>query len=109
MDPADPPAIELLAFVLGVSLILSTLFVGLRDISQLWELIAQLFMYASPIMYPVGYLPEWAQRIVFLNPFTQVIQDARALVLYPDLPGNKITPPRRLEPMDDSRRSGSRS
>jgi ABC-type polysaccharide/polyol phosphate export permease len=28
---------------------------------------------------------------VFLNPFTQVLQDIRALVLYPDLPGNKIT------------------
>ena len=28
---------------------------------------------------------------MFLNPFTQVLQDIRALVLYPDLPGNTIT------------------
>ena len=42
-------------------------------------------------MYPVGYLPGWARKIVFLNPFTQILQDARSLVLYPDLPQNKIT------------------
>jgi len=86
-----PLLVELLAFVVGVSLILATLFVRLRDLSQIWELVVQLFMFGSPIMYPVGYLPEWARKIVFLNPFTQVLQDARALVLYPDVPRNKIT------------------
>ena len=44
-----PLLIELFAFVLGISLILSTLFVRLRDISQIWELVVQLFMYASPL------------------------------------------------------------
>ena len=83
--------LELLAFTTGVSLILATVFVRLRDISQVWDLTAQLFMYASPIMYPVGYLPGWAQQVVFLNPFTQIIQDARSLILYPDNPGNRIT------------------
>jgi ABC-2 type transport system permease protein len=86
-----PLVLELFAFTLGVTLILSTLFVRLRDIGQLWELLCQLFLYASAIMYPIGYLPEWARKIVFLNPFTQVLQDARSLVLYPDLPSNRIT------------------
>jgi ABC-2 type transport system permease protein len=86
-----PLLVELLAFVLGISLILATLFVRLRDISQLWELAVQLFFYASVIMYPIGYLPPWAQRVVFLNPFVQIIQDARSLVLYRDLPSNRIT------------------
>jgi ABC-2 type transport system permease protein len=86
-----PLLVELIAFVLGISLILSTLFVRLRDMSQIWELAVQLFFYASVIMYPLGYLPPWAQRVVFINPFVQIIQDARSLVLYPDLPGNKIT------------------
>jgi ABC-2 type transport system permease protein len=86
-----PLLLELFVFILGVSLILATLFIRLRDIGQLWELVTQLFMYASPIVYPVKYLPQWARYIAFLNPFTQVIQDARSLVLYPDLPDNKIT------------------
>jgi ABC-2 type transport system permease protein len=82
---------ELYVFVLGVSLILTTLFVRFRDIGQVWELALQLMFYASPIIYPVGFLPEWARRIAFLNPFTQVMQDIRALIVYPDIAPNKIT------------------
>lgn len=93
-----PLLVELFAFVLGVSLILTTLYVRLRDISQLWELVAQLFMYASPIMYPVGYLPGWAQRVVFVNPFTQILQDARSLILYRAVPGTNITVDHALGP-----------
>jgi ABC-2 type transport system permease protein len=86
-----PLLVELYVFVFGVSLILSTMFVRFRDIGQVWELALQLLFYASPIIYPVGYLPDWARRIAFLNPFTQVMQDIRALVLYDDLPPNRIT------------------
>jgi ABC-2 type transport system permease protein len=86
-----PLLLELFAFVLGVSLILATVFVRLRDVGQVWELVLQLFFYASPIVYPVGYLPGWARKIAFLNPFTQVLQGIRSVVLYPDVPGNKIT------------------
>src|SRR3954453_19121365 len=83
--------IELYVFTLSIALILATLFVRLRDIGQVWELLLQVFFYASPIVYPIGYLPEWARKIVFLNPFTQVLQDIRSIVLYPDLPPNRIT------------------
>jgi ABC-2 type transport system permease protein len=86
-----PLLLELFMFTLGVSLILATLFVRLRDLSQLWELTLQLFFYASVIVYPVSYLPPWAQRVVFLNPFVQILQDSRSLVLYRDIPGNRIT------------------
>lgn len=86
-----PLLVELYIFAFGVSLILSTLFVRFRDIGQVWELALQLLFYASPIIYPVGYLPDWARRIAFLNPFTQVMQDIRALVLYDDLAPNRIT------------------
>jgi ABC-2 type transport system permease protein len=48
-----------------------------------WELGSQLLFYASPIIYPVGFLPPWAQPVVFLNPFVQVIQDVRGVLLFP--------------------------
>ena len=41
--------------------------------------------YATPIIYPVGFLPPWARDLAFLNPFTQILQDIRAIVLYPEL------------------------
>jgi ABC-2 type transport system permease protein len=86
-----PLLLELYVFTLAIALILATLFVRLRDIGQVWELVLQVFFYASPIVYPIGYLPSWARKIVFLNPFTQVLQDVRSLVLYPDLKPNRIT------------------
>ena len=86
-----PLVLELYLLIVGVALILSTLFVYLRDIGQIWELGLQLLFYATPIVYPVGFLPPWARDIVFLNPLTQIIQDIRALILYPDEPTNVIT------------------
>lgn len=86
-----PLVVELYIFVLGVSLVLAVAQVRFRDTAQVWELALQLFFYASPIIYPVGYLPPWAKQIVFISPFTQVMQDVRSLILYQDVPYNKIT------------------
>jgi ABC-2 type transport system permease protein len=86
-----PLLLELAAFTLGVGLLLAALFVRLRDLQQVWELVLQLFFYASPIIYPVGYLPSWGRKLTFVNPFTQILQDIRSLVLYPDRPDNRVT------------------
>jgi ABC-2 type transport system permease protein len=86
-----PLVLELYVFILGIALILSVLFVRLRDVGQVWELALQLMFYASPIIYPIGFLPSWLRQLAFVNPFTQVLQDVRAVVLYPDLAPNRIT------------------
>lgn len=86
-----PLLLQLYVFTLGVSLVLSTLFVRFRDIGQIWDLGAQLLLYATPIIYPIGFLPEWGRTLAFLNPITQVLQDVRAIVLYQDLAPNLIT------------------
>ncbi len=66
-------------FTLAVGLVLATVFVRLRDVGQVWELVVQLLFFASPIIYPVGFLPPWAKPIAFVNPFVQVMQDVRAV------------------------------
>jgi ABC-2 type transport system permease protein len=86
-----PLLLELFVFVLGISLVLAAIFVRLRDVGQVWELFVILFFYACPIVYPVGYLPPWARTIAFVNPFTQILQQIRAIILYPDLATSKIT------------------
>jgi len=73
--------IELFVFTLGVGLVLAAAFVRLRDVSQLWELILQLLFYASPIMYPVDFLPPWGKPVAFISPVVQVMQDVRAVVV----------------------------
>jgi ABC-2 type transport system permease protein len=76
-----PLVFELYIFTLGVGLIFATLFVRFRDVAQIWELIAQLFIFATPLMFPASLLPLWAARVMFLNPFVQVMQDIRVLLV----------------------------
>jgi ABC-2 type transport system permease protein len=73
--------LELFVFIVGVGLIVATLFVRFRDVGPLWELLAQMLLFASPVMYPITILPGWAQKIVVPNPLVQVMQDARDIVL----------------------------
>ena len=75
-----PLLVELFLFVLGIGLILATLYVRFRDVGQVWDLGSQLMFYASPIIYPVALLPPKAKVIVFLNPFVQIMQDVRAII-----------------------------
>jgi ABC-2 type transport system permease protein len=72
---------ELYLFTLAISVILATLHARMRDIGQVWEVAGQLLFYASPIIYPVGFLPGWAQHIAFANPFVQTLQDIRAVIV----------------------------
>jgi len=72
--------IEILLFALAIGFILSTLFVRLRDISYIWEVVLQAFFYATPIIYPLSLVakrwPELAKALL-LNPVGQAIQDIR--------------------------------
>jgi ABC-2 type transport system permease protein len=81
-----PLLLELFVFVLGVALILGTVAVWFKDVSQVWELALQLVFYASPILYPPKFLPSWFRPITFLNPLVQVIEDLRR-ILVPPYPG----------------------
>ena len=65
----------------GIGLLVAALYVRFRDVVQIWELTAQLLFFASAIFYPIGILPAWAQKVAFLNPFVQVMQDVRHAIL----------------------------
>lgn len=82
-----PLLLELYVFVLGVSLILATLFARFQDIGAIWEIAIRVFFYGFGIIFPLELLPGWAERLIALNPFTQVMQDVRAIVL----PGEIVT------------------
>jgi ABC-2 type transport system permease protein len=83
--------VELYVFILGLALAFAALFVRFRDIGQVWELVAQLLLFASAVMFPVGYLPTWFQAISFANPFFQVMQDIRVALIGVNQPRETIT------------------
>ncbi len=81
-----PIVIELFAFSLGVAFLLAALFVKLRDINYIWELLLQVGFYATPIFYPISMITNVsldAAKIALLNPMAQMIQDARYAVISP--------------------------
>lgn len=73
------PIAVLLIFIagMGISFILSALFVRLRDLNYIWEVIMQAGFYATPVLYPLQILPNYAQKILMLNPIAIAIQEAR--------------------------------
>jgi ABC-2 type transport system permease protein len=76
-----PLLLELYVFVSAVALIAATLYVRFRDVGQIWEVASALLFFVAPIMYPLSILPTWARRIVELNPFVQVLEDVRSIIL----------------------------
>ena len=71
----------LILFTLGLSWLLASLGVYLRDISQLIGAACQALLFMSPIFYPVSALPEQYQWIIKINPLTIIIEQARACIL----------------------------
>lgn len=77
------PLVVLEMFVLttGIALVLSSLFVRFRDLAHIWEVGLQVLFYATPILYPVSYVPAKIAKLLMLNPVAQIIQDARYLLI----------------------------
>ena len=63
---------------LAVGLWLSALNVQYRDIQQMVPFLLQIWMYATPIVYPISIIPEGTIRSIYsLNPMVGVVQGFR--------------------------------
>ncbi len=70
--------LEVYILALGLSLFLSAAFVKFRDMNYIWEVILQAGFYLTPILYPISIITNHSlQKLLFMNPMTQTIQDAR--------------------------------
>ncbi len=77
------PLFLLLALMtaLAVSVFLSALNVRYRDVRHAIPFLAQFWMYASPVAYPVSLVPEKWRLLYGLNPMTGVIEGFRWALL----------------------------
>lgn len=74
--------VEIYIFGLGISLFLAAAFVRYRDVSYIWDVIMQAGFYLTPIIYPLTVITSLTlQKILFLNPMAQAIQDARKVLV----------------------------
>ncbi len=73
--------IELYTLVLGLALLLCSLFPKFRDIHHIWEVFVQLGFWATPIVYPISIVPVKYHKFIFLNPVARVIQSCREALI----------------------------
>lgn len=60
-------------FTLGIAFFTATLTVFFKDVMQIMQVIINFWMYLTPILYPMNLLPDWAGRLMYLNPLYPLI------------------------------------
>ncbi len=69
--------LQMAALGLGCGIIVSSLTTKYRDLTQLVGFGVQLWMYATPIVYPSSIVPEKYQWLMALNPMASIIEAFR--------------------------------
>jgi lipopolysaccharide transport system permease protein len=70
----------------GIGLWLSALNVRYRDVPYALPFLTQIWLYATPVIYPVGLVPDRWHWVLALNPMTGVVDGFRWSVLGRGLP-----------------------
>ena len=81
------PIIYTFIFALGVGMLLSSLVVFFRDINYIYGVGITLWMFLTPIMYPVYILPDRVYHLIHLNPMFHYVNYFRDLALHGTIPG----------------------
>jgi ABC-2 type transport system permease protein len=86
-------------WAVGISMLISALYVRARDVKPIWEVVVQAMFYASPVIYPIERIPnrKW-EAPVMCNPLATIIEQARHAVVDPTAPSaaDAIGAPSRL-------------
>ncbi|MCB0098932.1 MAG: ABC transporter permease, partial [Caldilineaceae bacterium] len=61
-----------------------------RDVKHLFALGLQIWLYATPIVYPITVVPEHLRWLYFLNPMAGIIEAYRAVLLQQQAPASTL-------------------
>jgi len=78
--------LPLVILTLGLSWMLASLGVFLRDVGQTIGIITTVLMFLSPVFYPVTAVPERFRPFIMANPLTFIIEQAREVLIWGHLP-----------------------
>lgn len=78
-------AIQVL-FATGLVLLGSAIYVLRRDFGSLLPLLLQIWMFLSPVVYPVSLIPEGYRSLYLLNPMATIIEAYRSAILMGTVP-----------------------
>jgi ABC-type polysaccharide/polyol phosphate export permease len=82
--------IAMFIFIVGVSLLVATVSVFLRDVIYIWGIIVLITQYLTPIFYPVTILPETIRQLLIFNPMYVYVACARNIILDGHLPSLQL-------------------
>ena len=71
----------LTVFCLGIGMLLAAAMVFFRDIQFLWGVLTMIWMYLTPIFYPVSILPKEVAWVLDVNPLYYFITFARTCIM----------------------------
>ena len=74
------------AFILGVSWILASLGIFLRDVGQTVSILTMVMLFLSPVVYPISAVPESVRPWLLVNPLTFIIEQAREVLIWGHAP-----------------------
>jgi lipopolysaccharide transport system permease protein len=66
---------------LGVGTLLAALTVSYRDFTHITPFLLQIWMYITPVVFPVSLVPQRWQWLLYLNPMTGLVEGFRAAFL----------------------------
>lgn len=72
--------------VLGVNLITSAVTVYVRDLEHIMGVLNMAWMYLSPVVYGISYVPESWRRVYMFNPMTPLLLSYRDILYYKTSP-----------------------
>jgi lipopolysaccharide transport system permease protein len=75
-----------LLFIMGICLVYSALTVFVRDFANFNQILITIFLFASPIFYPISMIPENYHFIFNLNPLSFPIESFRNIVFFNEIP-----------------------
>lgn len=78
--------LPLLLLSAGVSFLVASLGVYLRDIPQVVAIITQILFFMTPIFYPISLVPEKVRWVLHINPLTVIVEQARNVFLFGQTP-----------------------
>jgi lipopolysaccharide transport system permease protein len=70
--------LQVVIFAFGGGLILAALNVKYRDIKHALPFVMQLWMFLTPIIYPISVIPQRFRMFMALNPLAGIVETARA-------------------------------
>lgn len=68
-------------FTIGLGMVLAAAMTFFRDVQFLWGIVSMLWMYLTPLFYPISIVPEGFRRVIMSNPMYLFVSAVRSIVM----------------------------